>query len=599
VGSIPSVVVGVSTGFHDAAAAVVVDGRVAAAVEQERLTRHKHDASFPAEAVVVALASAGVDPADVDVVAVHEKPVLVLSRYVATKVRVGPGGLLGLAKTFPPLAREHLLIGRNLDRLFARLGVCPPPVAWVEHHASHAAAAFHPSPFDSAAVLTVDGVGEWATATIAHGAGHRVTMHREMRFPDSVGLLYSAVTGYCGLRVNSGEGELMGLAPFGVPRFAEQLLDEVVTVHDDGSIRLAPRYFAYLRGNVMTSRRFHRRFGGPPLARGAEVTQREADLAASVQQVLELVLTRMASHAHRVTGERRLCLAGGVALNCVANSVVARSADVDDIWIQPAAGDGGGAVGAALHHWHETLGNPRHIDADSMSGMFLGPSFAPEEIERFLDESGVGHERVADAEERCDRVAQMIDDGAVVGVFGGRMEYGPRALGHRSIVADPRDPGMQARINDLIKDRQAFRPFAPAVLDERAGEWFDLDRESPFMILTADVLEARRLSVGDEPEGLAERAAVARSTIPACTHVDGSARVQTVRADTNPRFHRLLSAFERRTGCPVLLNTSFNGHDEPIVCTPDQALATAARCGLDALVLEDCIVSREQLEACR
>jgi len=586
---------GISSGFHDAAAALVVDGRVVAAVEEERLSRVKHDPAFPERAIDTCLAIAELSPGDLDVVTFHEKPLGVVQRIVATRLRSGPRGVPALLTTTPTAIADQLSVGHRIHRYFRRRGVRTPAVHYAEHHSSHAAAAFYPSPFTSAAVLTVDGVGEWATASMGDGHGHKLRLDRELRFPDSVGLLYSAFTAYCGFRVNSGEGELMGLAPYGEPRFRDLILEELVDVAPDGSPSLDQRYFAYLHGRRTINRRFEQLLGAPTRRPEEPLTRRHADVAASIQAVTEEVVLAMARTAQRESGSTNLCLAGGVALNCVANGRLLREGPFEQLWIQPAAGDAGNAIGAALHTWHHTLGNRREPDGtDGMAGGFLGPWFDRDEIEAWLAAEGIGHLAVADDEERCARVAERIRDGAVVGWCCGRMEFGPRALGHRSILADPRSPDVQGRVNRLVKERATFRPFAPAVLADRAGEWFDLAGPSPYMLLTAQVRAERRREVGpaDDPDDLEAIVAQCRSEIPAVTHVDGSARVQTVDVATNPEFSRLLGAFDRLTGCPVLLNTSFNARDEPIVCTPDDAYRTFRRIGLDLLVLEHCLVER-------
>lgn len=584
---------GISCGFHDAAAALVVDGVTVAAVEEERLSRVKHDPAFPARAADACLAIAGIEAADIDAVAFHEKPLGVVNRHLATRIRSGPLGLPTLLLSTPGVIREQLTIGHRIARWFRQRGAATPPVQYAEHHTSHAAAAFYPSPFAEAAVMTVDGVGEWATATMGEGSGRRLRTERELRFPDSVGLLYSAFTSYCGFRVNSGEGELMGLAPFGEPRFADQILDDVVSISDDGSIELNQRYFSYVRGRRTVSRHFEERFGGPCRPPGAPPGRREADLAASIQLVTEEILLTMARELHRDTGRNQLCLSGGVALNCVANGRLLRDGPFDRVWVQPAAGDAGSAIGTALYTWHETLGNERIPDEhDAMNGAFLGPSFSREEIDRWLDEEGIGHRRFGDDDERNRHVAGRLAEGAVIGWFAGRMEFGPRALGHRSILADPRSATVQARINGLVKERRGFRPFAPAALVEDAAAWFDHEGSAPYMTLAVPVRDERRVTPGppEDPDDLEAVVAQVRSTIPAVTHVNGSARLQTVDDVRNPEFTGLLRSFRTTTGCPVLLNTSFNARDEPIVCTPDDAYRTFRRIGLDALVVEHCLI---------
>jgi carbamoyltransferase len=586
-------ILGLSYGFHDSAAALVDDGHLIAAVEEERLSRRKHDASFPERAAEVCLAVGEIEPADIDLVAFHEKPIDVLDRHLRTRLRAGPRGLRSLLTTTPEVVRDQLGVPAQISKWFRDRGAAVPPVRYLEHHLSHAAAAFYPSPFEAAAVLTIDGVGEHATSTVGSGQGSQLRIDRELRFPDSVGLLYSAFTSYCGFRVNSGEGELMGLAPFGEPVHYDTIRSELLDVHDDGSIHLDQRAFALLGGRRMTSRRFHELFGGPPRPLGAPPGRREADLAASIQAVLEDIVLRMADTAHEMYGSSALCVGGGVALNCVANGRLLREGPFEQLWIQPACGDAGSAIGAALWAWHALLGNPRRPDPDDgMAGGFLGPSFTADEVQRWLRAEGVPHEVVADADERCRRVAERLDRGEVVGWFTGRLEFGPRALGHRSILADPRSPTVQGRINSLVKERAAFRPFAPAVLADRAAEWFDLEVSAPYMNIVSTVRKEHRID--PEPLGpdtpLEEVVSQVRSSIPAVTHVDGSARVQTVDRRRNPAFAALLEAFEERTGCPVLLNTSFNTRDEPIVCTPADALATHRRASLDLVVIEDCLV---------
>lgn len=594
-------ILGLSYGFHDSAAALVVDGEVVAAVEQERLSRQKHDSSFPSHAADVCLAIAGATAADIEVVAFHEKPIDVVDRHVRSRLRAGPRGIPAWLMETPRVVQSQLGVPHQLNRWFQQRGERTPPVLFGEHHVSHAASAFYPSPFRSAAVLTVDGVGEHATTSIGAGQGRNLRIDEQLNYPDSIGLLYSAFTSYCGFRVNSGEGELMGLAPFGEPRWAEHITDKLLDVRPDGSVTLHQKYFAYLNGRRMTSKRFHRLFDGPPTKLGAPPTQREADLAASVQVVLEDLMLGLARRAHHNTGADALCLAGGVALNCVANGRVLREGPFQDLWIQPAAGDAGSALGAALWAWYQMTDDERVPgELDSLNGAFLGPSFGREEIEEWLQKEGVAFQPVPDDDQRARCVADRLSDGAVVGWFTGRMEFGPRALGHRSILADPRSETVQRRINSLVKERAAFRPFAPAVLLERASEYFTIDAPAPYMNIVADVADSQRVD-GSEHDGDSDESAPfedivsqVRSTIPAVTHVDHSARIQTVDARQNPEFHRLLSAFDASTGCPVLLNTSFNARDEPIVCTPDDALRTFRRTGLDLLVLEHCLIEADR-----
>jgi carbamoyltransferase len=598
-------ILGVSCDYHDAAAALVVDGELVAAAEQERFSRVKHDRDLPVEAIGACLRMAGVDAGDVDVVAFHEKPLLVMGRVLAARQRRGPLGVAGFVRDFPVLLRRNLLVGYRLDRALRDLGSRrSPEIAYAEHHLSHAAAAFYPSPFPTAAVLTIDGIGEWATGAIGQGLHHRLELIEEQRFPHSLGLLYSLATVWCGFEANEGEYKVMGLAPFGEPTYLDALR-RLVDVHDDGSITVDVRAARWWSGDPRRMRRLVEAFDGPPRRPGDPLTQRDRDLARSVQALTEEAVLRMARHAHDLTGERDLVMAGGVALNCVANGRLLREGPFERIWVQPAAGDAGSAVGAALWYWHEERRNRRdrttvpvgELAPDAMAGAALGPSFAGDEVEAWLDREGVDHEVVADPDERCRRVADRLAEGAVVGWFEGRMEFGPRALGHRSILADPRSATVQRDLNVRVKGRESFRPFAPAVLWEHAAEWFDLDRPSPYMLFTFPVAAERLVPVDQEPDDPYQRVQVVRSQIPACTHVDGSARVQTVHPEIAPAFHRLLEAFHRRTGCPVLLNTSFNVAGEPIVCTPDQALATARAAGLDLLVLDDRIVELGRVPA--
>jgi len=566
-----SLILGLSAYYHDSAAALLRDGVIVAAAQEERFSRRKHDERFPARAVEACLAAAGAAPRDVDLVAFYDKPLLKFDRLIDTYLAFAPRGLPSFVSSMPVWTREKLftrsLLRRGLAALPGGPPPRPPPLLFPAHHRSHAASAFFPSPFERAAVLCIDGVGERATTSAWLGEGNRLSGLWELEFPHSLGLLYSAFTEYLGFRVNSAEYKVMGLAPYGEPRFVDLILSDLIDLKADGTFRLDMRYFDFATGLTMTSGPFHDLFGGPPRPRGSEPGQREKDLARSLQVVTEEIVLRLARTVRRETGERRLCLAGGVALNCVANGRVLREAGFDDLWIQPAAGDAGGALGAALVAWHEHLGEERApVPGDAMQGALLGPAFDDAAIEAALRRFGaVAHapgEEVLD-----DQVAALLADGGVVGWFQGRMEYGPRALGSRSILGDPRDPAMQSRMNLKIKFRESFRPFAPAVLAEQAPAWFDLDRESPYMLLVAPVT------------------AGAGAALPAVTHVDGSARVQTVSAARHPRLHRLLQAFERRTGCPVLVNTSFNVRGQPIVCDPEDAYRCFMATGMDHLVM--------------
>ncbi len=588
-------ILGLSAGFHDSAAAVVDDGRLVAAAQEERFSRTKHDPAMPAQATAWCLDAAGVGPDGLDAVVFYEKPFTSYERILSTHAVVGPKGFPQLSRAVRTWTKDKLWVAASVDRLLAATGRTGVPLAYAEHHVSHGAAAFYPSPFETAAVLTVDGVGEWATSSWGTGAGSSLTLQAELDFPNSLGLLYSTFTAYCGFAVNDGEYKLMGLAPYGEPRFVEALRDRVVQVHDDGSVRLDQRYFDYRAGRRMASPRLHELLGGPPRQADEELDQRHADVARSAQVLLEEALLAMVRHVHSQTGERRLCLGGGVALNCVANARILSEGPFESVWVQPAAGDAGSAAGAALWYHHAVRGAERvPSEPDGMSGAALGPAFTHDEVASWLLAAGVDHEVVPGTAERAEQVAEALDGGAVVGWFEGRMEFGPRALGHRSILADPRDASMVQRINSLVKGREGFRPFAPAVLADAAPDWFSVDGPSPYMLLTVPVRSAVPVDVAGT---FAERLGAVRSDLPACTHVDGSARVQTVDRERSPAFYELVEAFGRRTGCPVLLNTSFNRADEPVVRSPADALRCAALAGLDLLVLERCLVRRPALEA--
>jgi carbamoyltransferase len=593
-------VLGISADYHDSAAALVVDGRVVAAAAEERFSRVKHDRSLPVQAISWMLDEHGIEADGLDLVAFYEKPITVLERIVATHARVGPRGLPQLTSAIGAWSKEKGWVGYRIERALRKLGRSTPELVYVEHHLSHAAAAFHPSPFERAAILTFDGVGEWATSSLATGRGAEIEPIEELRFPDSVGLLYSTITAHCGFEVNDGEYKLMGLAPYGRPRFVDVLREHVARVDAQGALSLDQRWFRYRAGDAMASPALDD-LVGPPRRPEEPVRQREADLARSVQVIVEELILSAARHAHEVTGEADACLAGGVALNCVANGRLLREGPFERVWVQPAAGDDGSAIGAALWAWHHVGGHPRHVDPngrDAMSGAALGPAYAHDDVRTWLEAEGIDH-HVPGEDELADVVAEHLADGRVIGWFDGAMEFGPRALGHRSILADPRDAAMVQRINVLVKGREGFRPFAPAVLAEHAATWFEVDRDLPYMLFTAAV---RGATVDDDPTpidgpaDLTARLGRARSAIPACTHVDGSARVQTVDAASSPHFAALLAAFERRTGCPVLLNTSFNRKDEPIVRTPADALRCFDAVDLDVLVLEGCIIERERRE---
>ena len=590
-------ILGISAFYHDAAAALVVDGRIVAAAQEERFTRRKHDASFPRHAVEYCLRAGGLTAAQLDHVVYYEKPLLKFERLLETYLAFAPRGLKSFFHAAPVWLHEKLQLTRVMNDGLG--GAYRRPYVFTDHHEAHAASAFFPSPFEEAAILTVDGVGEWATASLGTGRGHRIELTHELRFPHSLGLLYSAFTYFCGFKVNSGEYKLMGLAPYGTPRYAGLILEKLVELRSDGSFRLAQEYFDYCTGLTMTSPKFEALFGGPPRRPEAPLTEREFDLAASVQQATEEIYLRMARHLHALTGQKNLCLAGGVALNCVANGRLLREGPFENIWIQPAAGDAGGAIGAALFTWHQLLENPRIPPIpDGQHGSLLGPEFSPAEIEVVLNAAGAVYARVPDEATLCEETAALIDGGLVVGWVQGRMEYGPRALGARSILGDARRPDMQAKMNLKIKFRESFRPFAPIVLAEQAAEQFDFPREaeSPYMLIVAPVREDRRRAPTGAKAGLA-RVNEVRSDLPAITHVDYSARLQTVDARRNPRLRRLLEAFYRRTGCPALINTSFNVRSEPIVCTPADAYRCFMATDMDALVVGDFVLRKDQQPA--
>ena len=587
-------ILGISAFYHDSAAALVRDGEIIGAASEERFTRKKGDADFPRHAVDYCLREAGIRADQLDCVAFYDKPLLKFERILETYMAIAPRGFRSFLAAGPLWVKEKLHQERRLRSELQWDG----PLLYAEHHESHAASAFYPSPFADAAVLTIDGVGEWATAAMAVGHGNEIEIVKELRWPDSLGLLYSAFTYYTGFKVNSAEYKVMGLAPYGQPRYVQLILDHLVDLKADGSLRLDQRYFDYLGGLTMTNARFDRLFGGPPRVPESPLTQRDLDLARSVQEVCEEAMLRMARAIHDETGLRRLCLAGGVALNCVGNGRILREGPFDELWIQPASGDAGGALGVAQLAWHRHYEQPRTVSAagrDSMKGAYLGPAFTEAEIERALRQAGARYVR-CDRAELLQRVASLLADEKVVGWFNGRMEFGPRALGARSILADPRSPRMQAQLNLKIKFREGFRPFAPSVLRERAREWFELDVESPYMLLVAPVArEIRREMTADERArwGI-DQLNVVRSAIPAVTHVDYSARIQTVTRETNPDYYDLIQEFERQTGCPVLVNTSFNVRGEPIVCTPLDAWRCFMRTHIDALVLGPFILDRAQ-----
>jgi carbamoyltransferase len=595
-------ILGISAYYHDSAAALVVDGQIVAAAQEERFSRKKHDDRFPQQAVAYCLAEAGLRPDQLDYVAFYDKPLTKFERVLETYFSYAPRGFRSFRHAMPLWLRERLHLRRTLRREVQPRRGCP--LVFLDHHESHAASAFFPSPFEQAAILTVDGVGEWSTAAYGVGQGNRITLTHHLAFPHSLGLLYSAFTYYCGFRVNSGEYKLMGLASYGQPVYAEAIYEHLIDLKPDGSFWMNMDYFNYCQGLTMTGPRFHQLFGGPPRQGEACLEQRHMDLAASIQVVTEEILLRMSRTVHEQTGQKNLVLAGGVALNCVANGRILREGPFDSLWIQPAAGDAGGALGAALFVWHQLLQKPRSlVSPDAQKGSLLGPDFSPAEIESFLREQQIPYQRIVSADERCRHVARLLDEGQVIGWFQGRMEFGPRALGARSILGDARSPKMQAALNLKVKFRESFRPFAPIVLAEHAHEWFGLapGQESPYMLLVAPVLERHRLpldpqqaeTMRQDPD-LRQRVNVPRSTIPAVTHVDYSARLQTVDRLRHPALHELLSAFHKRTGCPVLVNTSFNVRGEPIVCTPADAYRCFAATEIDVLVLEDFVIVKDE-----
>ncbi len=578
-------VLGLSAFYHDSAACLVQDGRIVAAAQEERFSRQKHDASFPAQAVAYCLREGKLTTADLDLVAFYDKPLLTFERLLETYVAFAPRGLASFIKAMPVWLKQKLW---TRDTLAAALDGYDGEILFTEHHESHAASAFYPSPFARAAFLTTDGVGEWTTTSYGVGADSDLTLQAEQHFPHSLGLLYSAFTYFCGFRVNSGEYKLMGLAPYGTPRYAQVIRDEIVDVKPDGSIRLDLTYFTFPVGLTMTGRRLEKLFG-PRRHPESPLTQRDMDLAASIQQVTEEIVLKMARHVRRETGEKNLVMAGGVALNCVANGLLVREKVFDDLWIQPAAGDAGGALGAALLAYHRYAGGTRTpVLPDAMQGAALGPAFSDAHIAAFLQSTGVPYQQLDD-DALAEHVAALLAEGQAIGWFQGRMEFGPRALGHRSILADPRGREVQRLVNLKVKFRESFRPFAPSVLEGRQADFFELDAESPYMLLVAPV---RGAEVGGE--GL-DKLRHVESALPAVTHVDGSARVQTVSPHVHPRYASLLSAFEARTGVPVLVNTSFNVRGEPIVCTPEDAYRCFRNTHLDALVMGPFLLEKKNI----
>jgi carbamoyltransferase len=600
----PTHVLGISAFYHDAAAALVRDGDIVAAAQEERFTRKKHDSRYPRRAVEYCLEDGGIQAGDLDYVVFYEEPLLKIDRLLETYLAFAPAGFSAFRSSLPIWVAGKLdipgIIRSELGAAFRG------EIHNVDHHVSHAASAFFPSPFEEAAILTLDAVGEWTTSSIGRGSGNRLILTRDMRFPHSLGMLYSAFTYYTGFKVNSGEYKVMGLAPYGEPLYAELIRENLVRIADDGSVWIDMSYFSYCHGRTMTSEKFHRLFGGPPRPPESRITQREMDLAASIQLVCEEVVLKAAWHAHRVTGMRHLVMAGGVALNCVANGRISREGPFERIWVQPAAGDAGGALGAALFFWHQHLGRPRTPNpSDSQRGSLLGPAFEDADTALFLDSVGAVYDRFEGEDELLDEVVNLLAGEEVIGWFSGRMEYGPRALGSRSIIGDARSRRMQQTMNLKIKFRESFRPFAPCVLREYAHQVFEMrpDEESPYMLFVAPVRKEWRLELGPEEletmkdSDLTIRVAVPRSTVPAITHVDYSARVQTVDPERHGRFYRLMKRFHEQTACPVIVNTSFNIRGEPIVCTPEDAYRCFMATDMDYLVLGNLLLAKDRQPA--
>lgn len=583
-------ILGISAFYHDSAACLLIDGKIVAAAQEERFTRQKHDLSFPAKAIESCLSIGKVKAKDLDLVAFYEKPLLKFERLLESYLCNAPRGLPSFLKAMPVWLKQKLWIKDLIERELA----CDGEILFPEHHESHAASAFFPSPFQSAAFLTVDGVGEWTTASYGIGKDTKIEILSDLKFPHSLGLLYSAFTYYTGFRVNSGEYKVMGLAPYGEPCYSDLILKELIDLKADGSFRMNMKYFNYSAGLTMTNKHFDDLFGGPPRSPESALEQRHMDLARSIQDVTEEILLRMVRHVHKETGEKNLCLAGGVALNCVANGRILREGPFEDIWIQPAAGDAGGALGAALFAWHQLNGGERlRENGDAQSASLLGPEFSGESIEAFLRQRNIPNERIQ-KEDVPDLVADLIAEGKVVGWFTGRMEFGPRALGSRSILGDARSPEMQTTMNLKIKYRESFRPFAPSALEDKADCWFELDRPSPYMLLVAAVQSELRLEIGENHYLGLDKLKAPRSSIPAVTHVDCSARIQTVSRNDHPLYYDMIAAFDRKHGCPVIINTSFNVRGEPIVCTPEDAYLCFMRTEMDHLYLDGFLLHKSE-----
>jgi len=593
-------ILGISAYYHDSGACLLHNGEIIAAAQEERFTRKKHDAAFPENAIKYCLKEADIDPAEILSVVFYEKPFVKFERLLETYLAFAPKGFTSFMKSMPLWIKDKLFqksaLVKELSHTLGEQTDWREKLLFSEHHLSHAASAYFPSPFEHAAVLTLDGVGEWTTSSLAIGKGKELKIIKEIHFPHSLGLLYSAFTYYTGFKVNSGEYKVMGLAPYGEPKYAELIKKHLIKVADDGSFQLDMSYFDYATGLTMTNKKFDALFGGPPRTSESELTQREMDLAASVQKVTEEVVIMLAKAIADETGEKNLCLAGGVALNCVANGILLREKIFDHIWIQPAAGDAGGALGAALSAWHIHHHKDRHLSTqrDAMKGAYLGPEFKDSEIEVELSACGAKFKKLSE-DEMIEKVASALANEKAVGWMQGRMEFGPRALGGRSIIADPRSPEMQKQLNLKVKYRESFRPFAPSVLSEDVSDWFEHETDSPYMLFVADVQKKKRRTMTDEEEGLfgIEKLNVPRSSVPAITHVDYSARIQTVHADTNPKYHAVISKFKEKTGCPLVVNTSFNVRGEPIVCSPTDAFKCFMGTEMDVLVVGNYLLYKE------
>ena len=588
-------ILGISAFYHDSAAALIKGENILAAAQEERFTRKKHDHEFPQHAIDYCLQEADITIDQLSAVVFYDKPILKFERILETYLAYAPRGLKSFLTAMPLWLGQKLYLPREIDKGLGNL--YDGPIYFTTHHESHAASAFLPSPFEEAAIITFDGVGEWTTTSIGVGRNNNINLLKEIQFPHSLGLLYSAFTYYTGFRVNSGEYKVMGLAPYGKPVYSDLIFEHIVDLKADGSFWLDQSYFNYCAGLTMTSDKFHRLFGGPPRKSESLLTQRDMDLAASVQKVVEDIMLKVANHAHAVTGLNHLCMAGGVALNCVGNGRILRETPFSKVWIQPASGDAGGALGSALFTWYQIMGNSRKVrKQDAQKGSFIGPSFSESKIRDFLQLSKAKYTEYNDEDLLAKNIAELLAEGKVIGHFAGRMEFGPRALGNRSIIGDPRNPDMQTKMNLKVKFRESFRPFAPSCLIENTNEFFDLDHESPYMLLVAPIKENRRIKMNEDQEKLfgPDKLKQLRSDVPAITHIDYSARIQTVDAETSPRFHRIIKAFHKLTGYPLVVNTSFNIRGEPIVGTPQDAYRCFMYTDIDVLILENCICNKEE-----